>query len=127
MVVSYYGHILWLLKYDSNNNKPNRTNLNMSEMSNKKSLNNSVKESGTEGEVFSLGRYPKGKQHEPSCNPATARRKWSKEGNKMAILCYLQAKEGPNIGYRKKCINTRKIMDSLSWRNKNSLTKLGLL
>ena len=99
----------------------------MSEMSNKKSLNNSVKESGTEGEVFLPGRYPKGKQHEPGCHPATARRKWSKEDNKMAILCYLQVKEGPSIGYRKKSINTRKIMDSLSWRNNNSLTKLGLL
>ena len=34
-------------------------------------------------------------------HPGTARRTWSKEDNKVAILCYLQAKEGPNIGYRK--------------------------
>ena len=50
-------------------------------MFNKKLLNNGMKETGTE---------------------ATDRRKWSKEDNKMAILCYLQAKEGPNIGYRKR-------------------------
>ena len=34
-------------------------------------------------------------------HPVTARRKWSKKDNKMAILCCLQAKEGPNIGNRK--------------------------
>ena len=44
----------------------------------------------------------RGKQHGPRCHPATARRKRSKEDNKMAILCYLQAKKRPNIGDRKR-------------------------
>ena len=51
-----------------------------------------------EGEGFLLDRCHLGKQRGPSHYSATARRKWSKEGNKMAILCYLQAKEGQNIG-----------------------------
>ena len=71
-------------------------------MSNKKSLNNGVKETGTEGEGFSPSRCPVGKQRGPGRHPATARGKWSKEDNKMAILCYFKAKEGPNIGYRKR-------------------------
>ena len=74
----------------------------MSEMFNKKSLNNSVKDAETEGEGFSPGRCPVGKQCEPGRHPVTARRKWSKEDNKMIILCYLQAKERPNIDYRKR-------------------------
>ena len=64
----------------------------MSEMSNKKSLNNVVKEAGTEDEGFSPSRCPSGKQ----------RSKESKEDNKMAILCNLQGNEGTNIGYRKR-------------------------
>ena len=74
----------------------------MSEMSNKMPLNNGLKEAGTEGEDFSPGRCPVGKQRGSGCYPATARRKWSKEDNKMAVLSYLQAKEGPNIGHRKR-------------------------
>ena len=58
----------------------------MSEMSNKKSLNNGVKETETEGEGFSRGKCPVGKQHGPGCHHAATRRKWSKEDNKMAIL-----------------------------------------
>ena len=42
-----------------------------------------------------------GKLRGPVHHSATACRKWSKYDNKMAILCYLQVKEGPNIGYRK--------------------------
>ena len=74
----------------------------MSEMSNKKPLNNSVKEAGTEGEGLSSGRCPVDKKRGPGRHPATARRKWLKEDNKMAILCYLQPKKGPNIGFRKR-------------------------
>ena len=65
-------------------------------MSIKKSLNNSVKVDGMEGEV----PCPAGVPRVSSVGP-TACRKWSKYDNKMAILCYLQVKEGPNIGYRK--------------------------
>ena len=61
-----------------------------------------MKWAGTEGGDFSPGRCPVGKQWGLGRHPAIARRKWSKEGNKMAILCYLRAKEGPNIGYRKR-------------------------
>ena len=53
-------------------------------------------------EGFWLGRCSVGKQRRPGCHAATARKKWSKKDNKMAILCYLQAKEGQNIGYRKR-------------------------
>ena len=60
-------------------------------------LNNGVKEAGTEDK-----RYPEGKQNGPGCHLAIACRKWSKQYSKMAILYYLQAKEGPNIGYRKR-------------------------
>ena len=65
----------------------------MSKMSYKKSLNNSVKEAGIEGEGFSPSRCLVGKQHRPGCHPATTSRKWSKEDNKIAILCFLQAKD----------------------------------
>ena len=58
----------------------------MSEMFNKKSLNNGVKEAGTEGEGFSSGKCPVGKQHRPGCHHATTCRKRSKEDNKVAIL-----------------------------------------
>ena len=51
-----------------------------------------MKEAGTEGEGFLAGRCTMGKQ----------RSKESKKDNKMAILCNLQAKKGPNIGYRKR-------------------------
>ena len=51
-----------------------------------------MKEAGTEGEGFLSGRCPMGKQ----------RSKESQKDNKMAILCNLQAKEGPNFGYRKR-------------------------
>ena len=71
-------------------------------MPTKKSLNNSVKGAGTEGEGFSPGSCPMGKQHRPTHHTATARRNWSKEDNKMATLCYLQAKEGLNIGCSKR-------------------------
>ena len=64
----------------------------MSETSNKKSLNNGVRKAGTEGEGFSPGRCPVGKY----------RSKKSKEDKKMAILCNLQAKEEIDIGYRKR-------------------------
>ena len=47
-------------------------------------------------------RCPVCKQCGSGCHPATARRKWSEQDNKMAILCYLQATERPNIGYRKR-------------------------
>ena len=50
----------------------------MSKMSNKMSLNNCVKEAGTEGEGFLPGRSPKGKQYAPGSHPATARMEWSK-------------------------------------------------
>ena len=74
----------------------------MSKMSSKKSFNNSVKETGTEDEGFLPGKCSIGKQGGQGYRTATARMKWSKEDNKMAMLCYFQVKEGPNIGYRKK-------------------------
>ena len=61
----------------------------MSKMSNKISLNNGGKEAGTKGEGFSPGRCHVGKQRGPGRHPATARRKWSKEDNKVAMSCYL--------------------------------------
>ena len=51
-----------------------------------------MKEAGTEGEGFLAGRCPMGKQ----------RSRESKKDNKMAILCNLQAKKGPNIEHRKR-------------------------
>ena len=50
----------------------------MSEMSNKMSLDNCVEEAGTEGEGFSPGKCPEGKQCAPGCHHATARMEWSK-------------------------------------------------
>ena len=83
-------------------------------MCTKTSFNNGIKEAGTEGEGVSPGRCPVGKQYEPSRYPATAIRKWSKGDNKMAILCYLQAKEGPSFGYRKKMHQYPRNLDCLS-------------
>ena len=74
----------------------------MSKVPNKKPLNNSVKKTGAEGEGFPPGRCPVGKQRGTGHQPATSRSKWSSKGKKMIILCYFQAKEGPNIGYRKR-------------------------
>ena len=74
----------------------------MNEMSNKNSSSNGVKKAGTEGEGFLRGRGPVGKQREPGLHTVIALMKWSKEDNKIAILCCLQATEGPNIGYRKR-------------------------
>ena len=74
----------------------------MGEMSNKNSLNNGVKKTETEGEGFLPSRCLVGEQREPGLHPASARMKWSKEDNKIAILCCLQAKEELNIGYRKR-------------------------
>ena len=51
----------------------------MTKMSNKKLLNNGVKETRTEGEGFSPGICPVNRQRRPGSHPATARRKWSKE------------------------------------------------
>ena len=59
-------------------------------------------EARTEGKSSLPGRFSVSKQRGLGRHPATARRKWPKEDNKMTILCYLQAKEGPNIGYRKR-------------------------
>ena len=74
----------------------------MSGISNKRSLNNGVKEAETVGEGFLSGKCPVSRQCGLDHHPATARRKWSKQHNKMAILCYLQAKGVPNIVYRKR-------------------------
>ena len=60
----------------------------MSEMSDKKPLNNGIKEVGIKGEGFSPGRCLVGRQRGHDCHPTTALRKWSKEDNKMAILFY---------------------------------------
>ena len=54
-----------------------------------------------EGEGFSPGRCSVGKQYGSGSHCATARRKWSKEGKKIAILNYFQEKEGANAGCRK--------------------------
>ena len=102
------------------------TTLNMSEISNKKSLNNGVKEAGTEGEGFSPSRCPVCKQRGTNHHPATARRKWSKKDNKMAILCYLQAKEGQNIDYKKRMHHYWRTMGCLSWGNNSWHAKLGV-
>ena len=74
----------------------------MSKVPNKKRLNNCVKKAGAEGEGFPPGRCPVGKQRGAGRQPATAGSKWSNKGKKIVILCYFQAKEGPNIGYRKR-------------------------
>ena len=59
----------------------------MRKMSNKKPLNNGVKEAGTEGEGFPTHRCSVGNQRELDRHPGTARRTWSKEDSKVAILC----------------------------------------
>ena len=74
----------------------------MCKMSNKNSLNNGAKEAAMEGEGFLPGRGPVGKKRKPGLHISIARMKWSKEDNKIAILSCLQAKERPNIGYRKR-------------------------
>ena len=51
----------------------------------------------------------------------------SKKDNKMAILCSFQAKEGPNIGYRKRMNQTVRTIGCLSSRNNTWHTKLGVL
>ena len=56
-------------------------------MSNKKLKNNDIKETGIEGEGFFSGKNLMGKQHESSRHLLTVHRKWSKEDNKMAIVC----------------------------------------
>ena len=64
-----------------NNNNNNNNNNNSNNNANNNSNNN---------------------KHGHGRHPATARRKWSKEDNKTTILCYLQAKEEPNIGFRER-------------------------
>ena len=59
----------------------------MRKMFNKKPLNNGVKEAGTEGEGFSAHRCSVGNQRWLGRHPGTARRTWSKEDSKVAILC----------------------------------------
>ena len=59
----------------------------MRKMSNKKPLNNGVKEGGTEGEGFPTHRYSVGNQRGPDRHPGIAHRTWSKEDSKVAILC----------------------------------------
>ena len=66
------------------------------------------------------------KQCGPDRHPATACRKCSKGYSKMAILCYLQPKEGLNIGYERECISTERTLDCLSWRNNTWHAKLGV-
>ena len=56
-------------------------------MSNKKLKNNDVKETGIEGEGFFSGRSLMRKKHESSRHRLTVHKKWSKEANKMAIVC----------------------------------------
>ena len=100
----------------------------MSKMSYKKSLNNSVKEAGIEGEGFSPSRCLVGKQHRPGCHPATTSRKWSKEDNKMAILCFFASKgsNDPILVIERECISTERTMDCSSWRSNTCHAKLGL-
>ena len=46
-------------------------------------------------------RCPVGKQRRLGCHQTTARKKWTKKGNKFAITSYLKAKEEGQRGYRK--------------------------
>ena len=48
----------------------------MSEMNQNSNLDNSVKETGTDGEGLSLGRCPMEEQRGPGRHPTTARTGW---------------------------------------------------
>ena len=56
-------------------------------------------------EGLSPGRCPAGKQRGPGRHQITARTKWKKEENKIAISCYLKATKESKRGYRKRMYN----------------------
>ena len=57
-------------------------------------FDNDVKEAQTNnGEGLSLIRCPVTEQNGPSHHQTTAQKKWTKEDNKFAIICHLNAKE----------------------------------
>ena len=75
-------------------------------MSNNELFSNGVNESGTSSEAPSPGRCSTGQQRGPGRQPATARMKWSKEVNKVVMMCYLKIDPvnengAPIRGYRK--------------------------
>ena len=94
-----------------------RTTSFMSEMNQNSDLDNSVKETGTDGEGLSLGRCPMEEQRGPGRHPTTARTRWSKSMNVAVMECYFLSKplndDGkPVRGYRRRMHNI--------WRERHS-------
>ncbi|XP_065051764.1 uncharacterized protein LOC135681303 [Rhopilema esculentum] len=94
-----------------------RTTSFMSEMNQNSDLDNSVKETGTDGEGLSLGRCPMEEQRGPGRHPTTARTGWSKSMNVAVMECYFLSKpvndDGkPVRGYRRRMHNI--------WRERHS-------
>ena len=86
----------------------------MSEMSNKKSLNNDVKEAGAEGEVFSSGRISSaGLVVTPLLLVGNGRKRMTRW--LYYVIC--EQRKDQILVIEKECISTGRTMDSLSWRN----------
>ena len=67
------------------------------------SIRNDVNGTGTPCEGRSSGRNLMAQQHEPDRNPATARKMWSKNNNKLAMMSYFKS-EPLKRGYRKRML-----------------------
>ena len=63
----------------------------MSEISNQNYENSSVNRAGAVGEGSPPGRCSLVRQQGPSCHPTSVRTKWSKNVNKIAIVCFLRS------------------------------------
>ena len=72
-------------------------------MFNMNSIRNDVNGTGTPCEGPSSGRSLVAQQHEPGRNPTTARKTWSKNDNKQAMMSYFKS-EPLKRGYRKRML-----------------------
>ena len=70
-------------------------------MLNINSIQNDVNGTGALFESPSFGRSIVAQQHKPGRNPTTARKTWSKNDNKLAMMNYFKS-EPLKRGYRKK-------------------------
>ena len=64
----------------------------MSKMNQSNDLDNSIKETGSNGKGLLLGRCPMEEHHGPSCYPTTARTGWLNSMNVAVIECYFMSK-----------------------------------
>ena len=81
-------------------------------MFNMNSIRNDVNGTGTPCEGPSSGRSFVAQQHEPGRNPTTARKTWSKNDNKLAMMSYFKS-EPLKRGYRKRMLEIWKEIGGL--------------